>query len=242
MLSETPAALGRFRREARALLSLEHPGIVRVTDVVAEGAKVTAIVMDLLQGETLRDRLLRDGPLPPGEGARILGSVATAIAFAHTQGVLHRDLKPENVFLCTEGARVVVLDFGLARWLEAEGAAPRTGSIVTEHGVKLGTLPYMAPEQLTDAGTADEATDVWSLGVLLYECLTGCRPFEGQAEADLVQRILLDAIAPVSFVAPRVPAALAALVGRLLTRDRTERAGSLGDAIKVLAAHTPEAG
>jgi serine/threonine-protein kinase len=242
LLSQTPAALGRFRREARVLLSLDHPGIVRVTDVITDGAAITAIAMERLRGETLRARLIRGAPLGAPECARIIGGVAAAVAFAHGQGVLHRDLKPENVFLCEPGSRVVVLDFGLARWLEAEGSAPRTGSIVTEHGSKLGTLPYMAPEQLTDAGTADEATDVWSIGVLLYECLTGFRPFEAEAESDLVQRILLDAVAPVSFVAPHVPPALAGLAARLLSRDRAERTGSLPGAIEILGAHAAGAG
>jgi serine/threonine-protein kinase len=242
LLSETPVALGRFRREARALLSLDHPGIVRVTEVVADGAEIAAIAMELLRGETLRDRLRRETSLPAAQCARLLSETAAAITYAHDRGVLHRDLKPENVFLCAPESRAVLLDFGLARWLEAEGAAPRTGSIVTEHGVKLGTLPYMAPELLTEGDPVDEAADAWSLGVLLYECLTGFRPFDGQSEAELMRRILFDAIAPVTFVAPEVPAALTGLIDRLLSRDRTERAATLRDVAGLLAKHAAEGG
>jgi serine/threonine-protein kinase len=233
LLGETPEALGRFRREARALLSLDHPGIVRVFDVVQEGPSVTAIVMELLEGETLRQRLLREAPLPAPVAARLVGDVATAVVFAHGRGVLHRDLKPENVFLCSDG-RTQVLDFGLSRWLEPEGAAPRTGSVVTQQGTKLGTLPYMAPEQLTDASTVDAAADAWALGVVLYECVAGFLPFEARSEPEMVQRILIDAIAPLAFVAPEVPEPLATLVDQLLARDRATRVHALGEAVQAL--------
>jgi serine/threonine-protein kinase len=145
---------------------------------------------------------------------------------------MHRDLKPENVFLAAPGERVVVLDFGLTRWLGTD----RAGSVVTEQGVRLGTVPYMAPEQLTDATTVDEAADVWAIGVLLYECLTGYRPFEGRSEPELVRRILTDAVTPLSVAAPHLPVAMAELASQLLVQDREERRRMLPDAIRILGA------
>jgi serine/threonine-protein kinase len=237
LLSETPDALARFRREARALLSLEHPGIVRVTDVVGGGEKIDAIVMERLEGETLRQRLLRGAPLAVGEACGILRDVAVAVAYAHERGVLHRDLKPENVLLCRPGPRTVVLDFGLTRWIQPEGAVPQAATLVTALGSRLGTVPYMAPEQLEDEGILDSAVDVWALGVVLYECLAGFRPFEGRSDPELMRRILLGVIAPLSLIVPGIPVAVSALAERLLDRDRTARSGALADASRLLGEH-----
>ena len=149
--------------------------------------------MEYLDGETLEDRL-RKGPLPQRDALRIGAEIAAAIAAAHAGGVVHRDLKPGNVMLTDEGAKV--LDFGLAKGLEAQPLAMDTHSPtrmkpLTEEGSFVGTLYYMAPEQL-EGGEADARSDVWALGCVLYEMAAGKRPFQGESQVGLIGSILKD--------------------------------------------------
>ncbi len=151
------------------------------------------MVMPLLEGETLAARLEREGPLTLTETLRHLLPVVAAVACAHRAGVVHRDLKPENIFLADEhgGVSVKVLDFGIAR-LALEGADD--GSIATGTGTLLGTPAYMAPEQGLGEGDLDQRVDVWALGVIFYECLSGLRPIEGDNVGQVIRNVLTQGI------------------------------------------------
>jgi eukaryotic-like serine/threonine-protein kinase len=181
--------LKRFEREARAAAALNHPGLLAVYDVGShEGSPY--LVSELLEGETLRQRL-RSGALPSSKALELAVPLARALAVAHQKGIVHRDLKPENVFL-TLGGQVKVLDFGLAKLrpeMDAAGSEAATASKSTDSGMVLGTVAYMSPEQVRGQAT-DAPSDVFSLGVLLYESLSGRRPFRGESAADVMSAIL----------------------------------------------------
>ncbi|HEU4533914.1 MAG TPA: serine/threonine-protein kinase, partial [Polyangiaceae bacterium] len=173
-----PEERRRLLREAQAASAVEHPNVVRVLDAFeADGAP--ALVMDLLTGESLAQRLAREGRLSLGEAAVVLRPVVAAVAAAHRAGVVHRDLKPANVFLAAGsggGPDVRVLDFGVAKLLERPGGDAHSGSL-TRTGEVVGTPFYMSPEQFYGEPDVDPRADVWALGVVLYECLAGRRPF-----------------------------------------------------------------
>jgi eukaryotic-like serine/threonine-protein kinase len=183
-LAEDEEALARFEREAKAVAALSHPGILAIHDFGREGATAYA-VMELLEGETLRQRLAA-GPLAARKAVELATQLAQALAAAHEKGVVHRDLKPENLFLTRDG-RVKVLDFGLAR---REPAVPADGSETssptaarpTEPGTVLGTVGYMSPEQVRGQ-PADPRSDIFSLGVVLYEMLSGRKAFARETSA-----------------------------------------------------------
>src|SRR5262245_50063752 len=177
-----PERARRFLQEARAASALNHPNIVTVHDIGDDGGRGTWIAMECLDGESLRQRLLR-GPLPVPEAVRIAVDVARGLAAAHAAGIVHRDVKPANVMI-TESGIVKVLDFGLAKL----DASPKPGSdsvsptrsapVATAAGVIVGTPAYMSPEQV-EGRAADARSDVFSFGAMLYEMLTARRPFEG---------------------------------------------------------------
>ena len=175
-LDPGPAWRARFMREARAAASLAHPAIVPVHDVVDDPA-TPAIVFRYIRGETLAGRLRRDGPLPPHAAIAIGTDLADGLQHAHGLGVVHRDVKPGNVVLDPDG-RAQLVDFGIARLLADAAASEAPGQV-------LGTLRYMAPEQLAGE-TTDGATDVYALGVLIHEMLTGRQPFTGSTPAQLL--------------------------------------------------------
>jgi serine/threonine-protein kinase len=178
----SPGNLARFRAEARAVQGLEHPNIIRITDIGDCDGRAY-FCMELIEGETLADRLAR-GPMPPRQTARILLHVARAIAFAHENGVLHRDIKPSNILLRDEDNKPFVCDFGLAREIDAVESLTRTGAI-------LGTPAYMAPEQAAGRrGEVGPVSDVYSLGALLYHMLTGRPPFQAASPVDTVLLLL----------------------------------------------------
>ncbi len=185
-------ALQRFEREARATARLSHPNIVRVHDfgVLASGGAY--LVMERIYGRTLREEMERDGPLPPAAVADWASQILEGIAAAHEQGVIHRDLKPENVLGCrTSGALLVrILDFGLAK-LRLADAPAADGPSLTEAGVVIGTFGYMAPEQLLRR-EVDQRTDIFAIGVMLAEMLTGRRPFQGETHGEVLQAVLHD--------------------------------------------------
>jgi serine/threonine-protein kinase len=220
-----PDSRKRLRREAKASTLIEHPAIVPVQEML-ELDGFLVLVMDLLHGETLRKRLDREGQLDARDAALLLLQVASALRAAHSAGVLHRDLKPENIFLvegARSGAEVRILDFGVAKFLE-----PISGpgsQLHTAFGTLLGTLAYMAPEQVTGVLDVDERADTWGLGVVLYEALVGFRPIEGSTRDEIIRRLLTDAIVPISALAPEVPGELARLVGRMLSRSPNGRPG-----------------
>jgi TolB-like protein/Tfp pilus assembly protein PilF len=192
-LAAEPDSLARFEREAKALASLNHPNIAAIYGLEKAG-NVDYLVLELAEGETLAERIRRDGGLPVEEALRIWRQVAEALDAAHRKGIAHRDVKPGNIKVTADG-RVKVLDFGLAKKL-TDTRAPQdqkseasTLTFVTERGMILGTPPYMSPEQIR-GHEVDERTDIWALGCLLYELLTGKRPFPGTTTIDTVAAIL----------------------------------------------------
>ncbi|MBX3467259.1 MAG: serine/threonine protein kinase, partial [Planctomycetes bacterium] len=212
--SDDPELLARFRLEAQIASKLEHPGIVGVFDAGQHG-ELPFLVMELCPGQTLRERLRR-GPLAPEDAARLVAEVARAVAFANERGVLHRDLKPANIIIEAATGRPRVTDFGLARDRSLARSMTRTGDVV-------GTPAYAAPEQLRGERTLDARVDVYALGVVLYECLTGERPFLGADVVALAEQVLHGALRPPRALNPRVPAALEEVCLRALARERFER-------------------
>jgi eukaryotic-like serine/threonine-protein kinase len=192
-LQESPEALERFEREARLVASLSHPNILALHDFGQDGGVVYAVT-ELLEGETLRQRLSRE-TLSPHKVIEVGVGMAEGLAAAHAKGVVHRDLKPENVFLTTDG-RVKILDFGLARLGgQAPGAsetsAPTSAPSATEPGMVLGTVGYMSPEQVKGGG-ADVRSDIFSFGCVLYEMVSGRRAFAARTAAEASAAILRD--------------------------------------------------
>ena len=204
----------RFERETRTISRLNHPNVCTVFDVGHQEG-VHFLVMEFVEGETLAERLSR-GRLSPVESLGIALQIALGLAHAHEQGIIHRDIKPANVMLTPSGV-AKILDFGVAKW-------DQTGT-ATQPGVAVGTLAYMAPEQLLEDGTATPATDVWSLGVVLHEMLTGTRPFRGRDAASLLRSILHDPLPSLTLTGP-VPADLKRIVKSAVAKDLNDRYAS----------------
>ncbi len=223
-----PKQIERFQREARAIARVSHPRICAVHDVGQLDGD-TFLVMELLEGETLAERLVK-GPLPLERTLTIGAQIADALAAAHRHGVIHRDLKPANVMLTPDGVKL--LDFGVAKLRESERdldhADPANTLGLTEPGAMLGTLPYMAPEQV-EGREADNRTDIFALGIVLYEMATGHRPFQGDSRASLAAAILKEDPPPVSTFATLAPPSLDRVVKRCLTKDPNERWQSARD-------------
>jgi serine/threonine-protein kinase len=231
-----PELRKRFLREARAASAVSHPNLLEVSDVFDLEDGTPVMVMALLEGETLGQRLKRQGALSLQETADVLMQVVSGVGTAHSAGIIHRDLKPDNVFLVNvPGAPplVRVLDFGIAKLVEADGIAE--SGLITGTGSMLGTPCYMSPEQTFGEKDVDSRADVWAVGVILYECLTGARPVEGDSVGQVVKRLLSDGIAPIEVLAPSLPPEVSGLVGRLLRRDREERPRDLHEVSRVLA-------
>lgn len=209
----------RLFREARAAASANHPAVVTVYGYGTDAAAgVSYVAMERLEGEDLQKRLEQQGPLPFGFVTRVGRDVADALTTVHAAGVIHRDLKPGNIFLATRHERiddVKVMDFGLAKLANI--------TAVTATGEVLGTPQYMAPEQMLDSKHVDARTDVYALGVTLFECLTGTRPFQGNNLMELATTILSPARPDVRTLRPNVPAGLAEVVNRAIRRSPSER-------------------
>jgi eukaryotic-like serine/threonine-protein kinase len=230
----------RFIREARAACAVRHPNIVEIDDVLELEDGSPVMVMDLLHGESLGDRLRRDGAMPIAEVARILLPVVSAVGTAHAGGIVHRDLKPDNIFLADDGnggTVVKVLDFGIAKVLSIESDAAQSGGL-TGTGALLGTPYYMAPEQIFGDHDIDWRADAWALGIILYECLSGRRPTEADNIGQILKIVMTDGIVPLQKVAPQTPTDVTLLVQHLLTRDRAARPRSLAEVQQVLRRYT----
>jgi len=216
----SPETSARLRAEARASAHFAHPAIVRVFDIEETPSGAPCIVMELLEGETLFERLERE---PPGavELVRLLLPIAEALCFVHESGFIHRDLKPDNIFLASSGGRVQpkLLDFGIAKEM---GARPNRARCLSGAGNIVGSPGYMSPEQATGA-ELDERTDVWSLCVVLYEALAQRPAFVGDTATEVLQSILRDEPAPLVEVDPQ----LARIVFKGLAKDRESRTPSL---------------
>jgi len=232
-LADDPRALARFEREAKAVAALSHPNILAIHDF-GEEQGVRFAVTELLEGETLRGRLQRER-LTWRRAVEIGASLAEGLAAAHAKGIVHRDLKPENVFLTSAGL-VKILDFGLAR-ADAPSAkdvtlAP-TATQETEVGAVLGTVGYMSPEQVAGE-VADARSDIFSLGCVLYECLSGRRAFGRGTPGQTMAAILRDHPPDISSAGVDLPVGLDRIVGRCLEKNREERFQSAFDLIFAL--------
>src|SRR6202011_4426887 len=215
----TEAARERFQREARAASALNHPNICTVHDV-GEGAGHPFLVMELLAGKTLREHI-GGKPLDIATALALSVEVADALDAAHAKGIVHRDIKPANIFVSERG-HAKVLDFGLAKQSRPVDTGAMTEEQLTEPGSAMGTIAYMSPEQAR-CDTVDARTDLWSLGVVLYEMVTGSRPFDGPTSLIVFYALMNMNPRPVRERNPKVPAELERIIGKLLQKDRALR-------------------
>ena len=222
-LEKRPEVMARFRREAEIVAQLGHPHIVKVFDVDETDAGEPYIVMELLVGRTLADRLDEAAPLPVLEALRVTSQVASALASAHARGVVHRDLKPENVFLVrvdNEPDFVKVLDFGISKVTSSRS------NLTAERSV-IGTPGYMAPEQATANRGVDHRADQFALACIAYELLSGSAPFQGENPAATLYQVVHEQPSPMSRVAPWLPGAFDAVIARALSKDPLDRFASI---------------
>jgi serine/threonine protein kinase len=227
-LASHEASLHRFRREAKIIASVEHPSIVRYLDVGETKDGQPFVVLELLRGRSLDAELEASGPLPAGRAVRIALKIAAALSAAHAVGVVHRDLKPENVFLEGEDD-AKVLDFGVSKLLgPLMGPGTRTGEL-------LGTPNYMAPEQVHDARSANETTDVYGLGAILYQMLTGRPPFLTASLGVMLLQIMVESPPSLAAQRPDVPAPLVEVIERAMARSNTARWPSMAAFSEALA-------
>jgi eukaryotic-like serine/threonine-protein kinase len=224
---EIAAGLGseRFLREIHLAARLQHPHILTVYDS-GEAAGRLWFTMPYIEGESLRDRLRREGQLPVADAVRITREAALALDFAHRRGAIHRDIKPENILL-TDG-QALVADFGIARAIS--GGDER----LTETGLTLGTPAYMSPEQAAGDKGVDARTDVYSLGLVLYEMLAGETPFAAPTAQAMIARRMLEAPKPLTELRETVPQGVAAAVARALARAPADRFASAAEFARAL--------
>jgi eukaryotic-like serine/threonine-protein kinase len=232
-VADDPERFFRFTREARAVAALNHPNIVTIYSV-EEAEGIHFFTMELVEGESL-DGVIPEGGLPAERFFDLAIALADALAAAHEKGITYRDLKPGNVMV-TRGGRVKILDFGLAklRW-EVDStllsrAPTQTGTL---EGVVMGTPLYMAPEQ-AQGEPLDHRSDIFSLGIVLYEMATGGRPFRGQSAADVISSILRDEPRPVDLIRPGLHHHLARIIRRCLEKDAERRYQSARDVLNDL--------
>lgn len=216
--------LRRFQREARAVSVLNHPNILTIYEV-GQIDSLNFIVAEFIEGETLRSRMRRER-LIAREALGIAIQIASALAAAHKAGIVHRDVKPENIMLREDGI-VKVLDFGLAKLTQRQSSiavteAPTVANLTTDPGAMMGTVNYMSPEQARGLDV-DERTDIFSLGVLIYEMIVGKRPFEGATSSDVIAALLMKPSAPMASHGSDVPAELESIVRKCLEKDCENR-------------------
>jgi serine/threonine-protein kinase len=218
----------RFLQEARAAGSMSHASIITIYEMGREG-DIAFIAMELLDGRELRD-LIREVSLTPTQSVTIAASVADGLAYAHERGIVHRDIKPGNIMVLPDG-RVKIMDFGIARHNEP--------TVKTQTGVLLGSPQYMSPEQIVGQ-PFDHRADIFSLGLVLYEMLTGVKPFAGDDIPELTFKVANMAAKPPSHIAPDLPAVVDFIVARALKKKPDERYQTAGELARDLRAAMPE--
>ena len=230
-MASSPEVLGRFLREAQAAASLRSPHVVQILDHGVDSG-TPYIAMELLEGESLADRLARVGRLEPAVLARVMTEIGRAIGRAHEAGIVHRDLKPDNVFLVRNDDDEItkVLDFGIAKATgPGAGSLGAAASSATRTGAVLGTPYYMSPEQAEGARSLDHRTDIWAMGVIAFECLLGRRPFDAETLGGLLLAICTRPI-PIPSQSAIVPVGFDAWFARACNRDLAQRFPSARDA------------
>ena len=227
--------LERFRFEGQAAGRLRSPHIVQIFDYGTDG-NIAYMAMELLEGETLADRLVRAGRFSIADTARILHEIALGVTLAHEQGIVHRDLKPQNVFLAKVAGRVTVkvLDFGIAKLT----AAPPTDTLKTHAGMMVGTPAYMSPEQVMGHTQIDWRSDLWQMGIIAFECVSGKMPFEATSLGDLFMRICSAPLPVPSKFGPATDA-FDAWFARAMQRDPEKRFQSAREMAEALADLVP---
>jgi cephalosporin-C deacetylase-like acetyl esterase len=236
-VSDSHERLERFGREARAVAALNHPNIVTIHSVEEQDG-VHFLTMELVEGQPL-STIIPEGGLPVESLLDLAVQLAGALSGAHEKGIIHRDLKPGNVMITEEG-RVKVLDFGLAKLTEPQpgddSSKLATESVLTGHGAVVGTVPYMSPEQI-EAKAVDHRSDIFSLGIILYEMATASRPFQGETSTAVISAILKESPAPVTERRAELPRRLGSLINRCLEKNpehRPDTAGEVRDALSAL--------
>ncbi|MDX2472780.1 MAG: serine/threonine-protein kinase [Candidatus Krumholzibacteria bacterium] len=228
-VAENVTSLARLEREAKAIAALSHPNILAVYDFGTEGG-TAFLVTELLEGETLRERLEK-GAIPPRKATDIGRQIARGLAAAHDKGIVHRDLKPENIFL-TGGGRVKILDFGLATAASGDGETDNADlskiTNITVPGTVLGTVNYMSPEQVRGQ-TTDNRSDLFSFGSVLYEMIASARPFQQETAAETMTAILKEEPAELATLVVDLPPAVIAIIRRCLEKEPSERFHSAHD-------------
>src|SRR5579875_2060736 len=218
-LSTDPTFVERFRREAQAAANLSHPNIVPVFDW-GESERTYYIVMEYVNGEPLSSIIRGQAPLPAARAAGIASDIAKALSYAHRHGVVHRDVKPGNVLITRDG-QVKVTDFGIARAIGSDDN-------VTQTGLVLGTATYFSPEQAQGLGV-DGRSDVYALGVVLYEMVTGRPPFSADTPVAIAYKHVSEAAVPPSELEPRVPLPLEAIIMRAIAKQPSDRYATAED-------------
>ncbi len=228
-LAQNPETMTRFRHEAETAGGIEHENIGAALDFGTADDGTPYLVMEYLEGEDLARLLVRNGPLPVARATYIIIQACRGLTAAHARGIVHRDLKPENLFICRRndgGDLVKVVDFGIAKL--------RTKLTVTQSGVTMGTPCYMSMEQAKGAKEVDQRTDIYSLGVILYELLTAARPYPGENYNEVLFNLFTNEPAPLDLLRPGLPVGLCDVVNRAMAREarnRFDSAAALADAL-----------
>ena len=237
-MSDHPKFAERFVREATTTARIEHENVVDIIDVGRTEGDELYFAMELLRGETLEQTLAQAGRLPWRRARTIVLQICDGLRAAHERGVIHRDLKPANIFRVTRGGNpdfIKILDFGIAKLLDANGKSGASG--LTSNYEVLGTPLYMSPEQIA-SDPVDRRADIYAVGVMLFEMLTGQRPFTGNTHVELMSKVLMGAAPRLSDLVPdvEIPEALELIVATAMAKDRNDRFQDMKAMITALAA------